>query len=157
MLDFKRQNQVVGIEMLGLSKRAPRLNPQALEFVTVSKVGVNPSLPQRSKRVTVERVCMNQQDSTRASNPDRREFIKAGWRGGRSPFCTDGAPAKAVADRAFHHLAFKPGDGEVHAHPQPRPDRLQAASSAWAARRPWNADTTKAWPSRSSSGRSISA
>ena len=35
MLDFNQQNQVVGIEMLVLSKRAPRLNPQSLEFVTV--------------------------------------------------------------------------------------------------------------------------
>ena len=35
VLDFNQQNQVVGIEMLGLSKRAPQLNPQAPEFVTV--------------------------------------------------------------------------------------------------------------------------
>jgi len=35
VLDFNQQNQVVGIEMLGLSKRAPQLNPQSLEFVTV--------------------------------------------------------------------------------------------------------------------------
>jgi uncharacterized protein YuzE len=35
VLDFNEQNQVVGVEMLNLSKRAPRLNPQALEFVTV--------------------------------------------------------------------------------------------------------------------------
>ena len=35
VLDFNGQNQVVGIEMLNLSKRAPQLNPQALEFVTV--------------------------------------------------------------------------------------------------------------------------
>ena len=35
VLDFNRQNQVVGIEMLELSKRAPQLNPQSLEFVTV--------------------------------------------------------------------------------------------------------------------------
>ena len=35
VLDFNEQNQVVGIEMLNLSKRAPQLNPQALEFVTV--------------------------------------------------------------------------------------------------------------------------
>ena len=27
VLDFNHQNQVVGIEMLGLSKRAPQLNP----------------------------------------------------------------------------------------------------------------------------------
>ena len=35
VLDFNGQNQVVGIEMLNLSKRAPQLNPQSLEFVTV--------------------------------------------------------------------------------------------------------------------------
>jgi len=35
VLDFNQQNQVVGIEMLELSKRAPQLNPQSLEFVTV--------------------------------------------------------------------------------------------------------------------------
>ena len=35
VLDFNLQNQVVSIEMLNLSKRAPKLNPQALEFVTV--------------------------------------------------------------------------------------------------------------------------
>ena len=35
VLDFNQQKQVVGIEMLGLSKRAPQLNPQSLEFVTV--------------------------------------------------------------------------------------------------------------------------
>jgi uncharacterized protein YuzE len=35
VLDFNEQNQVVGIEMLNLSKRAPQLNPQSLEFVTV--------------------------------------------------------------------------------------------------------------------------
>jgi uncharacterized protein YuzE len=35
VLDFNGQNQVVGIEMLNLSKRAPQLNPHALEFVTV--------------------------------------------------------------------------------------------------------------------------
>ena len=35
VLDFNQQNQVVGIEMLNLSKRAPQLNPKALEFVTV--------------------------------------------------------------------------------------------------------------------------
>ena len=35
VLDFNRQNQVVGIEMMGFSKRAPQLNPQSLEFVTV--------------------------------------------------------------------------------------------------------------------------
>jgi uncharacterized protein YuzE len=35
VLDSNEQNQVVGIEMLNLSNRAPHLNPQALEFVTV--------------------------------------------------------------------------------------------------------------------------
>ena len=35
VLDFNQQNQVVGIEMLELSKRAPQLNPQSLVFVTV--------------------------------------------------------------------------------------------------------------------------
>lgn len=35
VLDFNEANQVVGVEMLNLSKRAPLLNPQALEFVTV--------------------------------------------------------------------------------------------------------------------------
>ena len=35
VLDYNEQNQVVGIEMLNLSKRAPQLNAQALEFVTV--------------------------------------------------------------------------------------------------------------------------
>ena len=35
VLDFNEQNQVVGVEMLNLSKRAPQLNLQALEFVTV--------------------------------------------------------------------------------------------------------------------------
>jgi hypothetical protein len=35
VLDFNEQNQAVGIEMLILSKRAPQLHPQALEFVTV--------------------------------------------------------------------------------------------------------------------------
>ncbi|MHB8522509.1 MAG: DUF2283 domain-containing protein [Limisphaerales bacterium] len=35
VLDFNGRNQVVGIEMLNLSERAPQLNSQALEFVTV--------------------------------------------------------------------------------------------------------------------------
>ena len=35
VLDFNEQNQVVGIEMLNLSRRTPHLKPQALEFVTV--------------------------------------------------------------------------------------------------------------------------
>jgi uncharacterized protein YuzE len=32
VLDYNAANQVVGIEMLGLSKRAPLLNPKSLEF-----------------------------------------------------------------------------------------------------------------------------
>jgi uncharacterized protein YuzE len=35
VLDFNEQQQVVGIEMLQLSKRAPNLNAQTREFVTV--------------------------------------------------------------------------------------------------------------------------
>jgi uncharacterized protein YuzE len=35
VLDFNEQKQVVGIEMLNLSRRAPQLNTHALEFVTV--------------------------------------------------------------------------------------------------------------------------
>ena len=35
VLDFNEHNQVVGIEMLNLSKRAPRLNPGELQFQTV--------------------------------------------------------------------------------------------------------------------------
>ena len=35
VLDFNDQNQVVGIEMLFLSKRAPNLNPGELQFQTV--------------------------------------------------------------------------------------------------------------------------
>jgi len=35
VLDFNEQNQVVGIEMLNLSKRAPSLNPCELQFQTV--------------------------------------------------------------------------------------------------------------------------
>ena len=37
VLDFNEQKQVVGIEMLNLSKRAPQLNPQAL--VSLSRFG----------------------------------------------------------------------------------------------------------------------
>jgi uncharacterized protein YuzE len=35
VLDFNQQNQVVGIEMLNLSKRAPGLNLTELQFQTV--------------------------------------------------------------------------------------------------------------------------
>ena len=35
VLDFDANNQVVGIEMLRLSKRAPKLNTRTLEFETV--------------------------------------------------------------------------------------------------------------------------
>jgi len=35
VLDYDEQNRVVGVEILNLSKRAPQLNPKALEFVTV--------------------------------------------------------------------------------------------------------------------------
>ena len=35
ILDFKEQNQVVGIEMLHLSKRTPNLKTTALEFEAV--------------------------------------------------------------------------------------------------------------------------
>jgi uncharacterized protein YuzE len=35
VLDFNDQNQVVGVEILFLSKRAPNLNPCELQFQTV--------------------------------------------------------------------------------------------------------------------------
>jgi uncharacterized protein YuzE len=35
VLDYNDQNQVVGIEILGISKRAPSLNPRELQFQTV--------------------------------------------------------------------------------------------------------------------------
>jgi hypothetical protein len=35
VLDFNGQNQVVGVEILFLSKRAPNLNPCELQFQTV--------------------------------------------------------------------------------------------------------------------------
>lgn len=35
VLDFNEKNQVVGIEMLNLSGRAPGLNPRELQFQTV--------------------------------------------------------------------------------------------------------------------------
>lgn len=34
VLDFNEQNQVVGVEILGISKRAPNLNPRELQFQT---------------------------------------------------------------------------------------------------------------------------
>jgi len=34
VLDFNAQNQVVGVEILGISKRAPNLNPRELQFQT---------------------------------------------------------------------------------------------------------------------------
>lgn len=34
VLDFNEQNQVVGVEILGISKRAPDLNPRELQFQT---------------------------------------------------------------------------------------------------------------------------
>lgn len=35
VLDYNEQDQVVGIEILGISKRAPTLNPRELQFQTV--------------------------------------------------------------------------------------------------------------------------
>jgi uncharacterized protein YuzE len=35
VLDFNEQNQVVGVEILGLSKRAPQMNLRELQFQTV--------------------------------------------------------------------------------------------------------------------------
>jgi uncharacterized protein YuzE len=35
VLDYDEYDQVVGIEILGLSKRAPSLNPRELQFQTV--------------------------------------------------------------------------------------------------------------------------
>ena len=34
VLDYDERNQVVGVEFLNISTRAPHLNPRALEFVT---------------------------------------------------------------------------------------------------------------------------
>lgn len=34
VLDFNQQNQVVGVEILGLSKRTPTLNVKELQFQT---------------------------------------------------------------------------------------------------------------------------
>jgi uncharacterized protein YuzE len=35
ILDYNEQNQVVGVEILGLSRRAPTLNLKELQFQTV--------------------------------------------------------------------------------------------------------------------------
>ncbi len=35
VLDYNNQNQVVGIELLNLSKRAPQVNPNSLAFDTL--------------------------------------------------------------------------------------------------------------------------
>jgi uncharacterized protein YuzE len=35
VLDYNEQNQVVGVEILGISTRAPSLNPRELQFQTV--------------------------------------------------------------------------------------------------------------------------
>jgi uncharacterized protein YuzE len=35
VLDYNEQNQVVGVEILNLSKRTPGLNPSELQFQTV--------------------------------------------------------------------------------------------------------------------------
>jgi uncharacterized protein YuzE len=35
VLDYNEQNQVVGVEILGLSKRAPSLNLSELQFQTI--------------------------------------------------------------------------------------------------------------------------
>jgi uncharacterized protein YuzE len=35
VLDYNEQNQVVGVEILGLSKRGPSLNPREPQFQTV--------------------------------------------------------------------------------------------------------------------------
>ena len=35
VLDYNEQNQVVGVEILGISKRAPSLNLRELQFQTV--------------------------------------------------------------------------------------------------------------------------
>ena len=34
VLDYNEQNQVVGVEILGISKRAPSVNPRELQFQT---------------------------------------------------------------------------------------------------------------------------
>lgn len=35
VLDYNDQDQVVGVEILGISKRSPGLNPRELQFQTV--------------------------------------------------------------------------------------------------------------------------
>ncbi len=35
VLDYNENNQVVGVEILNISKRAPSLNPRELQFQTV--------------------------------------------------------------------------------------------------------------------------
>lgn len=35
VLDYNEQDQVVGIEILSISKRAPNLNPRELQFQTI--------------------------------------------------------------------------------------------------------------------------
>jgi uncharacterized protein YuzE len=35
VLDYNEQNQVLGVEVLGLSKRSPSLDPRELQFQTV--------------------------------------------------------------------------------------------------------------------------
>ena len=35
VLDYNDQNQVVGVEILGISKRAPSTNPREFQFQTV--------------------------------------------------------------------------------------------------------------------------
>jgi len=34
VLDYNEQDQVIGVEILGISKRAPSLNPRELQFQT---------------------------------------------------------------------------------------------------------------------------
>lgn len=35
VLDYNEQDQVVGVEILGISKRAPNVNPRELQFQTI--------------------------------------------------------------------------------------------------------------------------
>jgi uncharacterized protein YuzE len=35
VVDYNERNQVVGIEILGLSQRSPNLNPRELQFQTI--------------------------------------------------------------------------------------------------------------------------
>lgn len=39
IVDYNAEGEVVGVEMLHLSRRSPRLNPQLLEFETVGISG----------------------------------------------------------------------------------------------------------------------